>query len=243
VIIDALGEYMRVQHVIFDWAGTLTPWLTVDTLANWLAAARVLNPDQATDVAERLLASEKRLMVRSRDEHVSATVQQVFESAGITPTPAALDAYRQAWDCYTHTDAEAVGLLSALREHGLSIGVLSNTLWPANWHREIFERDGVAALIDAAVYSSEVPWTKPHPETFRAAMAALGATDPASCCFVGDRLFEDIYGAQDVGMRTVLVPHSAVPNDELGSNAGQPDAVVQRLSEVLDVLEAWNAVP
>jgi putative hydrolase of the HAD superfamily len=233
---------MRVRYVIFDWAGTLTPWLTVDALANWLAAARVLHPNQPMEVAERLLAAEKQLMVRCRDEHVSATVGQVFKSAGIEPTPTALDAYRRAWDRYTHTDGEAVGLLSALRKRGLSVGVLSNTLWPVNWHREIFERDGVAALIDAAVYSSEVPWTKPHPEAFRAAMVALGATDPASCCFVGDRLFEDIYGAQDVGMRTVLLPHSAVPDHEVGPSAGEPDAVVQRLSEVLDVLEAWNAV-
>lgn len=118
--------------------------------------------------------------------------------------------------------------------------MLSNTLWPADWHREIFERDSIISLIDAAVYSSEMSWTKPHPEVFRHVMTALGATDPASCCFVGDRLFEDIHGAQRVGMRTVLVPHSIIPDDELGDSEGHPDAVVQRLSEVLDVVESWN---
>jgi putative hydrolase of the HAD superfamily len=233
---------MLIRHVIFDWAGTLTPWRSVDAVATWLAAAQVLRPDRAAEVAEQLLAAEKQLMLRCRTEHISATIVQVFETARITPTVAALDAYRRPWDCYTHTDGDVAGLLSALRERGLSIGVLSNTLWPADWHRKIFERDGIIGLIDAAVYSSEMPWTKPHPEVFRQAMAALGATEPASCCFVGDRLFEDIYGAQRVGMRAVLVPHSAIPDDELmaGTSMSDPDAVVQRLSEVRNVVESWN---
>ena len=34
-------------------------------------------------------------------------------------------------------------------------------------------------LIDGAVYTCEIPWTKPHPEAFLAAMRAVGATDPA----------------------------------------------------------------
>lgn len=58
------------------------------------------------------------------------------------------------------------GPQSALRALDLSVGVLSNTLWPRTWHREIFERDGVLDLIDAQVYSSELPWTKPHPRAF-----------------------------------------------------------------------------
>ena len=60
-------------------------------------------------------------------------------------------------------------------------------------------------LIDGAVYTSEVPWTKPAPEAFLAAMDAVGVTDPAACVFVGDRLFDDIWGARAVGMRTVFI--------------------------------------
>ena len=57
--------------------------------------------------------------------------------------------------------------------------MLSNTFWPRDWHEEIFRRDGVLGLIDGAVYTSEIDWTKPHPEAFRAAMTAVGVTDPA----------------------------------------------------------------
>ena len=42
-------------------------------------------------------------------------------------------------------------------------------------------------------------------------MAAVGEADPAACVFVGDRPRDDIYGAKQLGMRAVLVPHSDVP--------------------------------
>ena len=35
-------------------------------------------------------------------------------------------------------------------------------------------RDEVLHLLDGAVYTSEVPWTKPSPEAFLAAMRAVG---------------------------------------------------------------------
>jgi putative hydrolase of the HAD superfamily len=42
-------------------------------------------------------------------------------------------------------------------------------------------------------------------------------------------------------MRAVLVPHSAIPENQKGHVEGDPDAVVQRLSELLPVVEAWAA--
>ncbi len=97
-------------------------------------------------------------------------------------------------------------LLRSLRARSIRVGVLSNTLWPRALHERVFRRDEVLDLIDGAVYSSEIPWTKPHPEAFRAAMAAIGVTDPGSCVFVGDRPFDDIFGAQRAGMRDCLHP-------------------------------------
>ena len=73
------------------------------------------------------------------------------------------------------------------------------------------------------------------PEAFRAAMAALGVTDPASCVFVGDRPYDDIYGAKRVGMRGVLIPHSEVPPHD----GVVPDAVITRLAELPAHLSNW----
>ncbi|MGD0685332.1 MAG: HAD family hydrolase, partial [Streptosporangiaceae bacterium] len=121
------------------------------------------------------------------------------------------------------------------RERGIRIGVLSNTMWPRDWHEEVFRRDGILGLIDGAVYSSEIEWAKPHPEAFRAAMRAIGVSNPATCVFVGDRPYDDVHGAKSVGMRAVLIPHSSVP----AYDDAKPDAVIQRLSELPSVIENW----
>src|SRR5262244_2219670 len=66
-----------------------------------------------------------------------------------------------------------------------------------------------------------------YTEAFRAAMAAVGMTDPASCIFVGDRPYDDIYGAKRLGMRGVLIPNSEVPPHD----GVVPDAIITRLAE------------
>jgi putative hydrolase of the HAD superfamily len=113
--------------------------------------------------------------------------------------------------------------------------VLSNTFWPRSWHEEIFRRDGILDLIDGAVYTSEIGRTKPHPEAFQAAMAAVGVSDPASCVFVGDRPFDDVHGAKSIGMRAVLVPNSDVPSFP----GSVPDAVISRLADLRPLLDTW----
>ena len=132
-------------------------------------------------------------------------------------------------------------LFTGLRERGIKIGVLSNTIWPRAEHERIFERDGLADLIDGAVYTSDIPWTKPHPGGVprRAGRRRGRPTRPA--VFVGDRLFDDIHGAASVGMRAVLVPHSDIPAEQIGHTEGDPDAVVHRLGDVLDDRRpAWS---
>ena len=118
--------------------------------------------------------------------------------------------------------------------------MLSNTVWPRGWHEEIFHRDGVLDLLDGAVYTSEIPWTKPAPEAFPPRPRAVGVERPVRCVFVGDRLFDDIWGAANAGMRTIQVPHSDIPVGQVGHTEGEPDAVAHRLAEVYDIVAAWR---
>jgi putative hydrolase of the HAD superfamily len=229
-----------IEAVIFDWGGTLTPWHTVDFVEEARAlAAAALDADEAAH--ERLGKAGEVVWGRSRDEHVSATIADIFVEAGMTHDPSLLAAYRQFWEPHTITDPDVLPLFSRLKVEGLRIGVLSNTVWPRDWHEDYFRRDGVLEMLDGAVYTSEISWTKPAPEAFRAAMEAVGVHDPAACVFVGDRLFDDIWGAGNVGMRTILVPHSDIPVAQVGHSEGRPDAVVERLAHVYDVVAAWRS--
>ena len=117
--------------------------------------------------------------------------------------------------------------------------MLSNTIWPRAWHVGFFERDGVYDLIDGDVYTSEIPWTKPSPHAFEAAMEAVGVTDPARCVYVGDRLFDDVWGAHNAGLRAIHIPHSAIPPTRSATPRATPDAVVHRLAEIPAVVDAW----
>jgi putative hydrolase of the HAD superfamily len=223
-----------VDAVIFDWGGTLTPWHTVEPLEAWVAAVG------DAGLAARLLAAEQEVWVRSRDEHRSATLAEVFAAVDVEHTEDMLRSFHEWWEPHTFLDPDVPELFAGLRARGIKIGVLSNTIWPRSEHERIFERDGVLELIDGAVYTSEIPWTKPHAEAFRAALDAVAVDDPASAVFVGDRLFDDIHGAKSVGMRAVLVPHSDIPVTQLGPVEGEPDAVVQRLRDLLEVVDAWR---
>ena len=226
---------MAVDAVIFDWGGTLTPWHTIDSAELWRL---ICEPHYPGDHASRAAAAHEAEIALSEiasAEQRSSTIFGVLERAGIEPTDELIASYLREWEPHTFTDPVGADVLRQLRERGIKIGVLSNTLWPRRWHDDVFRRDGVLDLIDGAVYSSEIDWTKPHPGAFLAAMGAVGVTDPARCVFVGDRPWDDIYGAQQVGMRAVLIPHSEVPTFADAT----PDAVIDSLSDLIPLFESW----
>lgn len=235
---------MAVDAVIFDWGGTLTPWHTIDLREQWAAYTRVREPSRADELAGSLLDAEIDAWAAARKHQRSGTIDELFRSVGLEPEgelhERALAAYHEFWGPHTLIDPDVPPLFAALRERGIKVGVLSNTLWTRDYHEEVFRRDGVLELVDGAVYSSEIAYTKPHPEAFLAAMSAIGATDPARLVFVGDRPYDDIHGAKAVGMRAVLVPHSMIPLDQGGPSEGEPDAVIQRLADLLPLVDEWN---
>jgi putative hydrolase of the HAD superfamily len=233
---------MSIEAVIFDWGGTLTAWHDIDFHAESFALAQaVVNADHDVDVSrERLHRAGTVIWGRSRDHQQSSTVADLFAEAGLEHDPALLTAYWDFWEPHTYTDPDVGPAWTALREAGIKVGVLSNTIWPREWHERVFERDGVLDLIDGAVYTSEIPWTKPSPRAFAAAMDAVGATEPDRCVYVGDRLFDDVWGARNAGLRAVYLPHSAIPPEQVGHTEGEPDAVVQRLGEVPELVKNWG---
>jgi putative hydrolase of the HAD superfamily len=241
-----------VQAVIFDWGGTLAPWVSMDELAGWRAFAEVLHPgdpELAARVAAALLAAEVGRWGRVRTESRAFRLEQVLADATAALTEAgypevpyhdgALAAFREACTVVTHTRPEAAAMLAELRRRGLALGVLSSTGWPGQWHEDFLRRDGVLGLFDACVWSSDLEWTKPHPAAFEAAMHAVGVSDPRACVYVGDRLYDDIFGANRIGMRTVFVPHSVLPPEQVVQVDVRPDAVLDKLSDLPAILADW----
>ena len=247
----------KVEAVIFDWGGTLTPWHEVDLGEQWRVFAREIHgvaidsPDVSDDdlqaaheLADRILAVEGGAWARGRETHSSANLDDILTEAGLDPEHdrhlLALAAYRRFWEPHTHTDQQVRPLWEGLRERGIRVGVLSNTIWSRDYHREVFERDGVLDLIDGDVYSSEIHVVKPHAEAFVAACDAVGV-QPMHAVYVGDRLFEDVHGPQQIGMRAIWIPHSVLPSEQVVAVQAEPDAVARELIEILDIVDGWTA--
>jgi putative hydrolase of the HAD superfamily len=243
--------------VIFDWGGTLTPWHEVDVPQQWRVYARTVHglavddPNmpldelaEADSLALRIHEAEDRAWRRGRESHQSASLAAILAEAGVDPEHdrhhLALAAYQRFWEPHTHTDPQVRPLWETLQRMDIRVGVLSNTIWSRAYHREVFARDGVLDLLDADLYSSELDHVKPHPEAFRAICRELDVT-PRRAVYVGDRVFEDVHGPQQVGMRAIWIPHSDIPASQRVEVTAVPDGHAHQLLDVLDIIDGWAA--
>ena len=95
--------------------------------------------------------------------------------------------------------AQAVAALSV----SYPLAIVSDTGFSSSRAQDrLLERDGIAVLFAARVYSMDVGRAKPRREPFAAAIAALGA--PAErILHIGDDERTDVGGALDAGMRAI----------------------------------------
>lgn len=235
---------MAIEAVIFDWGGTLSEFVSLEMIDVWTLAAKHLAPtkEAEAEVTDRLVAVEERFWERTAGSCLSGTLADLIAEAslelGLDVAEAVLEeaaiGHLDAWTPHIRHYDDAVATLEALRARGLRIGLLSNTHWPRAFHEHFLERDGLAQLIDVRLYSSEMTHLKPHPSVFRATLAALGIDDPTRAVFVGDRLFDDVWGAKRLGMRGVHVSNDHAPTWDV-----QPDAIISCLSELNEIVNRW----
>ena len=148
-----------------------------------------------------------------------------------------LEAEHAAWEPARRLAAHTHALLESLRDRGLKLGLVSNAFDPG-WllHRDL-EQMGLAERLDYAVFSSEVGKRKPHPAIFERALAELGV-DAGDAVFVGDRLYEDIRGAGELGMTTVQALWFRADEHAEG---GEPDFQAFTQMDVLNVVDRLAA--
>lgn len=237
-----MASDVALEAVVFDWGGTLSLHVEVELLDLWRVAARRLDPAREEDVVRRLVAVEAASWARTRTTQRSARLLDLLREASdeleLDVAEAVLEeaaaSHLDAWTPSIRHDPDALPVLEALRERGLRIALLSNTHWPRAYHERFLDRDGLAPLIDARVYTSELDWVKPHPAVFAEVTSRLGV-DAAACAFVGDRPHDDVRGARAAGMRAVWRR-----NVHVGETAEDADAVIDALPELLPVVDGWR---
>ena len=93
-----------------------------------------------------------------------------------------------------------VDTIKGLKEAGLKIGIISDAQ-PAYAINEI-ERAGLFEYLDCLILSADFHYRKPDRRLFLDALDRL-QVQPHELVFVGDDMYRDIYGAMEVGMKTV----------------------------------------
>jgi putative hydrolase of the HAD superfamily len=213
----------------------------------WRLAAKHLaagsDPSREDEIRDCLVEVEAEAWARIPVDQRSFTLAQLLATASqrlhldvaAAVIEEATQGHLDAWTPHIRHDPQAAPVLAALKERGLQVGLLSNTHWPRQFHEHFLARDGLAENIDARLYTSEMTYSKPHASAFHAVLDALDVADPAHAVFVGDRAYDDVFGAQQAGLLGVLRPHGMVPGYDV-----TPDAVIGPLPELLAVVDRWR---
>ncbi len=239
-----------LDAVVFDWGGTLAVDDEVDLVDRWRHAAHVLDPAREDELTGILVRVEAGTWRRVAEDQRSFTLDRILDEAcratGLDVREAVRDqaatAHLESWAPHIRHVPDALPVLQALQDAGYRCGLLSNTHFPRRFHGHLLERDGLAPYLDATIYTNELPWTKPHPAAFKAVLHQLDVPDARRAAFVGDRLFDDVFGASEMGMRTALVSGTTPwpEGTSMRPHDVRPDAELATLAELLRWVADWS---
>ncbi|MEI9942129.1 MAG: HAD family hydrolase [Pseudomonadota bacterium] len=236
------GQNAEIEAVIFDWGGTLSEYAEIELYDMWKLAATHLAHATGRPEAEltaQLLAAELRYWDGVKTSQKTGTLQEILAAGsralGLDVSQAVVEEAAQrhldAWTPHIRHHADAVDTLRALRASGKKLALLSNTHWPEAYHEHFLQRDGLLELLDVRAYTSSMSHSKPHRQAFLHVLDRLGVA-PERAVMVGDRPIDDVWGAQQLGMRGIWRPHPGSP--PIGDVV--PDAVIQQLTELPELI-------
>jgi putative hydrolase of the HAD superfamily len=233
-----------LRAVLFDWGDTLFHFAYEDELlaAGWEAGLATLDREDLPGHDETAAVFRERYMpllfVEGSVDEVEypGLIRELLGGFGVELTDDELDGFlvaeHAAWAPARLLGAHTHALLDALRGRGLLTGLVSNAFDPGWLLHQDLARMGLAERLDAAVFSSEVGKRKPHPAVFEATLSKLGV-EPDQALFVGDRRYEDVRGAKELGMTTVQAFWFRADDDERGLD---PDFEAFTAMDVLNVV-------
>lgn len=123
--------------------------------------------------------------------------------------------------------------LKRIKEKGITIGLISNTIFPDRAHIGELKKYELYDYIDFTIFSSSFGKRKPHSDIFIQAADQAGFA-PSECVYIGDRYYEDITGPNSVGMPAIL---KFVENREYPMDMPNNIKKIMKISELFDHIE------
>ena len=132
---------------------------------------------------------------------------------------------------------DTIPVLEELRRRGYKIGLMTNSFLPM-WMRDVeLEAYDLLPYLDARLTAADVGYLKPHPKIYLRTPELL-ETSPEKAVFVGDRPKNDIVGANESGLVSVLINPPHLDRDLDGV---VPDFIITSLTELLHILDGLNS--
>ena len=127
-------------------------------------------------------------------------------------------------------------IVDALRARGIRLAIGSSTRRSQILRN--LRRSGLDNAFEVVVSGDDIAHSKPHPECFLKAAAALGLP-PSDCCVFEDS-FNGVRAARSAGCITIMIPDRIQPTDEIRALA---DAVCPDFFAALRWLEQyWHEI-
>ncbi|WP_456368263.1 HAD family hydrolase [Thermococcus sp.] len=126
-----------------------------------------------------------------------------------------------------HVYPDTVPTLEWLKDSGYILGVVTSG---PEYQRLKLKLTGLEGYFDVVVTREDVKTVKPDPRMFLYALEGLDA-EPREAAFVGDSLYQDIYGAKNVGMTSIWI------NRDGEEGYHFPDYEIKTLHELRKILE------
>ncbi len=195
---------MKYSAVIFDLFGTLIESLSRGEFERMLSEiANVLSVSSQDFVRLWNDTWEKRRIgafptLKADVEHICRLLDTGPRDDNISKAAEMLVASTRR--ILTHPRNDAANTLTALRQSGYRIGLISNCAadtpqaWPGT---------PLSALVDVPVFSCSVGLRKPDRQVYLLASERL-ATPPRKCVYVADGSERELTGASQAGMHAVL---------------------------------------
>ena len=234
-----------IKAVVFDWAWTLADLADEDDrrpfsrMLDFLRGKGIAVPefescyDLYRDLFYTMIAESRKNHREACFEHVLNLLLLHFaiDLDGKTTEREILAVYYGEIYAKRKLFPDVKPTLNGLKAAGMPIGIISNTTNPGFMKRREQEMLDLHAFFEFSIFSSEVPFRKPHPSIFQTATGYLGL-QAKEILYVGDQLINDVAGAQNAGMQAAWINRKG---QSRGEN-DRPDFEFKTLTELLDVV-------
>ena len=212
-----MPKHPGIRAVLFDYGRTLVTFeypvdelrQVVERFRPAIAVATGRAAPDAEEILQRVIMPLEDVIENPDEDEVGYIdiYKDAWRRAGLQLPDAliyeVLDAEQQVWDRAAVPVPEGLEILEWLGGRGIRRAICSNAPFPPEMMERQVRTNGIRAVVDAVVFSSQVGRRKPAREVYQAALDAVCASADESL-FVGDRVREDYAGPRAIGMTAVI---------------------------------------